>query len=134
LDESPVQQAFSWTVISESKASKKVDRSVFLYRMTGIPIEVRSFFEIENLSPGSKRDISLYYHGKEFRASLLMGIQDIPRTRMVWKSDFARLFGGKFPNEYKLIKSGDSHTQVENIILLFDKTCSDIFNVSINYS
>lgn len=129
MDELPVQQAFSWTVISKSKFLKRADRSVFLYGMTGMPVEIRSFFEIEDLLPGDKRDISLFYQDEEFRASLLMGIQDSPRTRMVWKSDFARVLIKKFPDEYKLIKSSDAH--IERIMLLFEKRRLDVYHVSI---
>src|SRR4051794_17498760 len=38
--------SFSWTIINSEIAYKKFDRSLFLHNGTGIPIDIREFFDL----------------------------------------------------------------------------------------
>ena len=42
----------SWEIINDDVARKTCDKSFFQYRGSGLPKEVRWFFEVEALSPG----------------------------------------------------------------------------------
>jgi 5-methylcytosine-specific restriction protein A len=100
-DESDVSDedihAFSWTIESGTTAVKKTDRSVFLYRETVIPQKIRDFFSIENLQSGAKRHIVLWYGNSRFDAFIEKTVHDSPRTRMLWKPDFAAMLRKEYP-------------------------------------
>jgi 5-methylcytosine-specific restriction protein A len=89
--------AFSWTIESGTTAVKKTDRSVFLYRETVIPQKIRDFFSIEELQPGEKRHIILWHRNSRFLAFIEKTVHDSPRTRMIWKPDFAAVLRKEYP-------------------------------------
>ncbi|MCK9631044.1 MAG: HNH endonuclease [Methanoregula sp.] len=89
--------AFSWAIEDGTTAVKKTDRSVFLYRETVIPQKIREFFSINDLQPGQKRGITLW-HGKDrFDAFIEKTIHTSPRTRLMWKPEFAALLRTHYP-------------------------------------
>jgi 5-methylcytosine-specific restriction protein A len=89
--------AFSWTIESGITAVKKTDRSVFLYRETVIPQKIRDFFSIEDLQPGQKRHIVLWHRNNRYEAFIEKTVHDSPRTRMLWKPDFAAVLREEYP-------------------------------------
>jgi len=89
--------AFSWTIESGTTAVKKTDRSVFLYRETVIPQKIRDYFSIEDLQPGQKRHIVLWHRNSRFDAFIEKTVHDSPRTRMLWKPDFAAVLREEYP-------------------------------------
>jgi len=89
--------AFSWTIESGTTAVKKTDRSVFLYRETVIPQKIRDYFSIENLQPGEKRHVILWHRNSRFLAFIEKTVHDSPRTRMMWKPDFAAVLRNEYP-------------------------------------
>ena len=89
--------AFSWTIESGTTAVKKTDRSVFLYRETVIPQKIRDFFSIEDLQPGQKRHIVLWHRNNRFDAFIEKTVHASPRTRMIWKPDFAAVLRQEYP-------------------------------------
>ena len=89
--------AFSWTIESGTTAVKKTDRSVFLYRETVIPQKIRDFFSIEDLQPGQKRHIVLWHRNNRYEAFIEKTVHDSPRTRMLWKPDFAAVLREEYP-------------------------------------
>jgi 5-methylcytosine-specific restriction protein A len=76
---------------------KKTDRSVFLYRETVIPQKIRDFFSIEDLQPGQKRPIVLWHRNSRYEAFIEKTVHDSPRTRMLWKPDFAAVLRQEYP-------------------------------------
>jgi 5-methylcytosine-specific restriction protein A len=89
--------AFSWTIESGTTAVKKTDRSVFLYRETVIPQKIRDYFSIADLQPGQKRHIVLWHRNNRYDAFIEKTVHDSPRTRMLWKPDFAAVLRGEYP-------------------------------------
>ena len=89
--------SFSWSIESGITATKKTDRSVFLYRETVIPQKIRDFFSIEDLKPGHKRGIILWYRSNHFDAFIEKTNHPSPRTRMMWKPDFASILRTEYP-------------------------------------
>ena len=47
--------SYSWTVLSDIVAIKRLDKSAFLHHGSGIPFAIKSFFDLENLGDDEKR-------------------------------------------------------------------------------
>lgn len=88
--------SFSWT-LEGTTAVKKTDRSVFLYRETVIPQKIRDFFSLEDLQPGKKREIVLWQGNDRFDAFIEKTNHPTPRTRMMWKPEFAAVLRTQYP-------------------------------------
>lgn len=87
---------FSWTM-EEGAAIKKTDRPVFLYRETVVPENVQEFFSVENLEPGQKKRIVFWHGNNHYDAFIEKTVHAAPRTRMLWKPDFAALLRKEYP-------------------------------------
>nr|WP_321352636.1 HNH endonuclease [uncultured Methanoregula sp.] len=88
--------SFSWT-IDGITAVKKTDRSVFLYRETVIPQKIRDFFSLEDLQPGQKRELTLWHGNNQFDAFIEKTNHPTPRTRLMWKPEFAAVLRTQYP-------------------------------------
>ena len=89
--------AFSWSIESGTTAVKKTDRSVFLYRETVIPQKIRDFFSLDDLEPGKKRGIVLWVGNNRFDAFIEKTNHPTPRTRMMWRPEFAAVLRTQYP-------------------------------------
>ncbi len=87
-----VREFYSWEIINDKVAIKNCDKSFFEYNQSGIPIEVRPYFEIDNLAQGEKKDICLIFRGKIFKAYLNREYQNTKRTRISWNADLGKEF------------------------------------------
>lgn len=72
----------SWTILSAETAEKHVDRSIFKYGQTGIPKEIKVFFHVENLKPGSREGITLLHNNKSYVGEI--SIDNTARTKLSW--------------------------------------------------
>ncbi|THF74428.1 restriction endonuclease [Cohnella fermenti] len=90
----------SWVVTSATIAIKELDKSSFLHNGTGIPKEIRFYFDILDMVKGQKRQIVIEYEGQRFSAVLELDKQPSPRSRMIWKADFSKVLKNKFPALY----------------------------------
>lgn len=104
---------FSWLAESDTAAIKKTDRPVFLYRETVVPQKVKTFFSVEDLEPGKKRRIVLWHGNNRFDAFIEKTVHASPRTRMMWKPDFAAVLRKEYPQWLEFFKksrmeSGDT--------------------------
>lgn len=95
---------FSWEIIDEITAIKNCDKSFFEYRGSGVPREIRWFFDSENLQNGEQKPLILIYENNEYNAHIEMESSQLSRTRMFWKSDLKKEFDGVL-KDYRL-KSG----------------------------
>jgi len=95
--------------------------------MTGIPIDIRWFFGIENLQSGGREEITLLFNGKPYYGVIVMGVQDHPRSRLTWRADFAKEMSKRFPKEYNLFKSGSN--EANEIYMNFYKKTSNLLEV-----
>lgn len=78
------EKFFSWT-IDEDIAVKEIDKSVIDHHGTGIPREIRGYWNAENMESGNKKPVTLVMNDITYSASLEMRKQ---RTRLFWHSDF----------------------------------------------
>lgn len=83
-------QSFSWTILDENTAVKKTDMSVFKNFGSGIPIEIRFFFKIENFKAGDRKKVTLVMNGKEYDARLEKIRSTANQARIMWKSDLKK--------------------------------------------
>jgi 5-methylcytosine-specific restriction protein A len=87
---------FSW-IVEGTAAIKKTDRPVFLYRETVLSQKAREFFSVDDLEPGKKRRIVLWYGDRRFDAFIEKTVHASPKTRMMWKPDFAAVLRKEYP-------------------------------------
>ena len=95
---------YSWEIIDNITAIKNCDKSFFQHRGSGVPREIRWFFDSENLQNGEQKPLILIYENNEYNAHIEMESSQLSRTRMFWKSDLKKEFDGVL-KDYRL-KSG----------------------------
>ncbi|MEB2492941.1 HNH endonuclease [Peribacillus frigoritolerans] len=96
----------SWTILSPIVAIKEMDKSSFLHKGTGIPVDIRRFFEIENMEKGEKRSTTFIYNDTQFEAHFIMDRTESQRTRLFWAGNMAEAIRGHFPVQYEGFKDG----------------------------
>lgn len=64
-------QSFSWEILNKKFAIKKIDKSFLRYGETVIPINIRTFFEIEQYTYGDIIDLELIYRNKNFKSRII---------------------------------------------------------------
>ncbi|SFG72786.1 5-methylcytosine-specific restriction enzyme A [Priestia megaterium] len=101
-------RSHSWEVIDEKVAIKELDKSAFLHHGTGIPKEVRRFFNATDMKRGERREILLEYEQRVYHARLEMDKHPSPRSRLLWKADFSEEIRNQFPNVHShFLNKGD---------------------------
>lgn len=110
-----IQTVYSWDIFSDTQISKNIDLSVLRYNGSGIPVEIRAFFNVDTLHPGGKQPLILCYEGIDYNAYIEMEndhyLNRIPRTRIFWDKKLGEMikeFCCKFPDinyELRFIKS-----------------------------
>ena len=96
--------SLSWSVEPGPVVIKKTDRPFFLFRETIIPKKVREFFDAGDLQPGHKRGIVLWHENNRFDAFIEKTSHISPRTRMMWKADFAAVLHTAYPKWLEFFK------------------------------
>lgn len=76
----------SWIIQNDILAAKETDKSVFEYHESGIPKDVRWYFEVDELSLEEKMDITLVYDDVEYKAYIRREAS-LGRTKICWHSD-----------------------------------------------
>ena len=100
-------ESYSWTIESNSGAYKLLDKSAFLHRGTGVPINIRPFFLEQDMQPGGCYELILELDGKDYNAHIDMEAQDSARTRLFWNTDFASAIKDSFPFHYELYNNNE---------------------------
>ncbi|MDO9326328.1 MAG: HNH endonuclease [Methanoregula sp.] len=112
--------SLSWSIEPGPIAIKKTDRPFFLYRETVIPQKVQDFFSIEDLQPGNKRGIVFWLDDQPFEAFIEKTHHLPPRTRMMWKQDFAEIIHTACPQWLEFFKKnkGDESNDTPSIFFI----------------
>ncbi|MDP3397077.1 MAG: HNH endonuclease [Methanoregula sp.] len=106
-EEDPYNEDFhslSWSAEPGPVVIKKTDRPFFLFRETIIPEKCREFFEVGNLQPGKKRAVVFWLGEQRFDAFIEMTSHLSPRTRMMWRADFAAVLHTAYPTWLEFFK------------------------------
>jgi 5-methylcytosine-specific restriction protein A len=121
--------SFSWTMINSNTAYKKFDKSLFLHNGTGVPIDIRSFFHLTEVQPGGRKELDLRLNNELYKAVIEMDKQKNPRTRLLWKSDFATKLRALYPDVYEAFQNTANHPQQypDMIFLKRNESEYDIF-------
>ena len=90
---------YSWEIVSDTVAVKNCDKSFFEYNGSGIPKQIRWFFNAENILNGNRIEITLIYERKKYDAHIEMCKRS--RTRIFWISDLKKEFD-KILKTYRL--------------------------------
>lgn len=91
----------SWDIYDDNIAIKHCDKSFFIHKGSGIPIEIRWYFNVENLNLGEKKNIKLYYNDLDYNAYISKESGSIGRTRIFWYSDLSNIFNENQKNSQK---------------------------------
>jgi 5-methylcytosine-specific restriction protein A len=94
-DEYPVE-SYSWEVLSENVAVKHMDKSSFIHHGTGIPSQIRRFFNITNLTMGDHKEIIIHFNSNRYEA--YFAATKFNRTRLFWKQDFEKALQQTLPD------------------------------------
>ncbi|MDF2545771.1 MAG: hypothetical protein K0R93_669 [Anaerosolibacter sp.] len=95
----PIESS-SWTILSELVFIKEMDRSSFLHNGTGIPIDIREYFSIGEITKGERKPVILKHKDITYPAVIEIDNQENPRTRLMWKSEFSNLIKNELPDWY----------------------------------
>lgn len=94
----------SWTIYPDKKLYiKQMDKSSFIHHGTGIPKELRKYFDINNLNLGGRKSIMLEYKNNRFDAYFELLRTD--RSRLMWHADFEDSIIKRFPKIYDDFKN-----------------------------
>ncbi len=99
--------SYSWYIASCNIFIKETDKSVFFHNGTGIPANIREFFDISNIKSGDKINVQLYYKNVLYDAHLEADFQPVPRTRLMWSSKFSMLLRNELPGWYEYFSKTD---------------------------
>lgn len=129
---SPIK-SFSWKILDKNIAVKKLDKTSFKGRMTGIPHAIVPFF---NPDYSKHRDIILCTNsGQEFNSQInLSGRKDSRVYRMSWSSGFGKYLKTQVPH-WQQIEDEKSLKHSLRVWLHFNNTDSpDFYNVSLEFN
>jgi hypothetical protein len=110
--------AYSWDVLSDDVAIKHLDKSSFLYRGTGIPREIASFFELPENGLLAPKPIQLMLGTTIYEAHIHMDAVN-SRYRLFWKTDFADQLIERFPYIYRKHALNEEYDD-ENPVMRFE--------------
>ena len=113
---------YSWEIIDDITAIKNCDKSFFEHNSSGVPTEIRWFFDFKDIQNGEQRPLILIYKGDEYKAHIESS--KLSRTRIRWKADLKKEFDGVL-KDYRL-KSGKENGYPS---LEFKKTNSNRYEV-----
>lgn len=108
----------SWEILTQDVAIKHCDISVFQHHGSGIPIESRWFWGVDNLIYPDKVYYILKFAGKKYKAYIELDINN--RTRLFWYQDLSHIFNELVKPEFNSFFP----------YLRFERTSKDVFNIS----
>lgn len=117
----------SWTVLNPIKAIKQVDKSVF-NRGSGIPIAIRSFFEIGDMDIGDSRKVQLVLNGDGYQGKIQ--IDPLNRSRIFWNINFSEIIRRQFPDIYDIYEKDKSKLPINLPLIVFSKTTKIAYDIS----
>ena len=87
---------YSWTQYGDTHASKKTDKSAFVYNGSGIPRDFYDFFKVTDLKPGERRDIHLELNGEIIAANILRARYGSEVIQIHWESKLSKYLRENF--------------------------------------
>lgn len=126
-------KSHSWEIVSEDIVIKEFDKSAFLHHGTGIPKDIRGFFDATDMERGERREIILEYRQNAYHAHLEMDKQSSPRSRLLWRVDFSEIIRNQFPSVYSYFLNDEDNLFSEMPKLRFKKRSSNLNVYSVEF-
>jgi len=121
----------SWRLVSDSIAEKIMDRSAFIHRETGIPIEVRGFFDAHVLVESESMGITLTYKEVSYEGTIRMSING--RTKMSWHKDLADIIAREFSLVFKSYKHESAEDRPNSVTMGFERIRTQPLAMSLTF-
>lgn len=118
--------SFSWVIHSPFFFTKKMDRSAFVHHGTGIPRELRSFFDISDIKFKEKRKVIVKYRNNVFSGFIECDNRD--RTRLMWYSEFSAVINRELKNWSLYFRNNKNCNEICPLMQLV-KEKRNIYNV-----
>jgi|GEM_PF-1144219 len=118
------EDVFSWTILSDGEAIKRVDKSAIVYHGTGVPKQVLPFFGIDDANP--PKSLRVIHRGKEI--DLRVSADPFQRVRLFWPKALSEDMAHTFPAETAMLKAGEEQGRGA-IIMHFRKLAASFFEV-----
>jgi len=120
----------SWTIESETVSYKKCDKSFFDYNGSGVPADIRWFFDAEALEQNQRVEFTLTYKGVDYKACVSKEKSDSARTKILWDTDLGKELA-KFKDAFdyptaKIEKTADKKYELEMIVESTDDKKRDL--------
>jgi len=119
----------SWRIIAPDVFIKKMDKSTFLHHGTGIPADIRRFFDVTGLKYGEGKVVSLLHNQLLYNAYFSVDTQPNPRTRLFWHVDFTNLLKKELPSWFSFFENGGKTEDPP--LLRFKKIELDMYQLQI---
>jgi|GEM_PF-1064830 len=104
----------SWTILSEETFVKRLDKSSFLHRGTGIPKNIKVYWKIDTLEYGDQLDLNMIHDHTTYKMKITC--DQLNRTRLFWNSDFEAILKVKYNNlynTYRLNEENELHPEMK---------------------
>lgn len=117
------EKYYSWEVINQKVVLKQTDKSVFDYNQTGIPIEIRSFWDAEGLKKGERVDLCLSYKRKLYPAYIQMENSSRLRTKLFWTRELIRCIHHE--SEFPYMRFEKKEKGIYYMDLIYERNTND---------
>ena len=131
------ERIFSWDVINKELVCKNPDKTFFIEHVTGIPYQLKEYFDIELSEKGNKKIVSLEFKGKTYLSTIQIGNDDAKRARLYFNKHLAikmRDEYSQFVSKFKVCFVKKSKNIFELLLLQIDTTDEKIDTVRHNES
>lgn len=121
--------SYSWTLLSENKAVKHLDKSAFLHHGTAIPKEIATFFNLPEQGIKEPQLISLQKDDRNYEGRIQLD-QLLSRYRLFWKADFVNLLNKRFPEVQKIF-AANKELNGNGPEMRFERITPDIYRIDV---
>jgi len=115
------EDVFSWSILSDVEAIKRVDKSAILYHGTGVPKQVLPFFGIDDANP--PKSLRVIYHDKKL--NLRVSVDPFHRVRIFWPKVMSEDIARAFPVETAMLKAEEE--QGRGAIIMHFRKLNDLY-------
>ena len=117
----------SWMILSDNHSVKTLDRSAFIHGMTGIPKQIQHFFDIEDMTNSSNRELTITYNGKQYAAKF--NKDKSGRGRLIWYKDFTDEINVLFSSVVQSVISKDKLFEFKRPVMLMENRNASLYSV-----
>jgi 5-methylcytosine-specific restriction protein A len=125
-EKSKKEDSFSWTILPNTEAIKRIDKSAILYHGTGVPKQVLPFFGIDETNP--PQSLHAVHRNKEYVLRVDVRARPSLRVRLYWPKKLSENIAREYPNETAMLKADDEQAKGA-LIMHFRKLTDASFEI-----